>query len=170
VACTLIPQTTYTVCGSVTGLNGGASVTLTDSGTDNLKVTASGAFTFGQALFNAAAYQVTVLMQPTGQTCSVTNGAGAVNAADVTAVAINCVSSTPPTTYTVGGSVNGLPIGQSLHLNDNGGDTVSVSANGPFQFPTALGSGGAYSVTIATPLSGKPARSPTAWARWPRPT
>jgi hypothetical protein len=43
-----------------------------------------------------ATYAVTVLTQPTGQTCSVTSGGGTISAADVTDVGVNCVDVAPP--------------------------------------------------------------------------
>ncbi len=42
----------------------------------------------------------------------------------------------PPPTYSVGGSVSGLA--GTVVLRDNGGDDLSVSANGPFTFATQL--------------------------------
>ena len=56
-------------------------------------------------------------------------------------------------TYTVGGSVSGLSSG-SVVLQDNGGDSLSVAANGSFTFATALASGAAYNVTVASSPSG----------------
>jgi hypothetical protein len=47
----------------------------------------------------------------------------------------------------VGGSISGL-IG-TVVLQDNGGDTLSVSANGSFTFPTRLAAGAAYAVTVS---------------------
>src|SRR5579863_8099205 len=60
----------------------------------------------------------------------------------------------PPTTYTIGGSVSGLT-GSGLVLQDNGGNDLSVSANGNFIFSSALDNGAAYSVTILTQPSGQ---------------
>ena len=51
--------------------------------------------------------------------------------------------------YTVGGSVSGLS-GSGLALENNGGDDLTVPANGAFTFPTALQSGAPYAVTIKT--------------------
>jgi hypothetical protein len=60
-------------------------------------------------------------------------------------------------TYQVGGTVSGLS-GSDLVLEDNGGNSLTVSANGPFTFSTQLSSGTAYAVTVAT-QPGKPAQS-----------
>jgi 6-phosphogluconolactonase (cycloisomerase 2 family) len=49
--------------------------------------------------------------------------------------------------YTIGGTVTGLS-GAGLQLQNNGGDTLSLSANGNFSFPTAEKAGATYSVTI----------------------
>jgi hypothetical protein len=56
-------------------------------------------------------------------------------------------------TYSVGGTVSGLT--GTLVLQDNGGDNLSVTANGPFTFPTKLTGGSAYSVTALTQPSGQ---------------
>ena len=40
-------------------------------------------------------------------------------------------------------------------LQDNGGDDLSVSANGPFNFATKLAGGAAYNVTVKTNPSGQ---------------
>lgn len=53
---------------------------------------------------------------------------------------------TPPT-FTVGGQVAGL-VGTGLVLQDNGGDDLAVSADGAFQFATALLNNAAYAVTV----------------------
>ena len=52
-------------------------------------------------------------------------------------------------TYTVGGNVNGLT-GSGLALQNNGGDTLAVAANGSFTFATELQDGSDYSVTVST--------------------
>ena len=67
---------------------------LQDNGGDNLSVTANGTFTFATALANGAAYNVTVLTNPSGQTCTVTNGSGTIASANVTNVAVTCTNST----------------------------------------------------------------------------
>ena len=56
-------------------------------------------------------------------------------------------------TYSVGGSVSGLS--GTVVLQDNGGDNLSVSANGSFTFATQLAGGAAYSVTVKTNPTGQ---------------
>ena len=146
VTCTTTP--TYSVGGSVSGLTG--TVVLQDNGGDDLSVSANGPFTFATKLASGAAYAVTVKTNPSGQTCSVSNGSGTIGSANVTNVAVTCTT-TP--TYSVGGSVSGLS--GTVVLQDNGGDDLSVSANGPFTFATKLASGAAYAVTVKTNPSGQ---------------
>ena len=55
--------------------------------------------------------------------------------------------------YSVGGTVSGLS--GTVVLQDNGGDNVSVSANGSFTFPTSLASGASYNVTVKSYPSGQ---------------
>ena len=139
------PATTYTVSANVTGL-AGSGLTLLDNGGDSKEVTANGSVTFATALANAAPYAVTVGTQPAtpGQTCTVTNGSGAIAGANVTNVAVNCVTKT----FTVGGTVSGLT-GTGLVLANNGADNLTVTGSA-FTFATAVASGTAYAVTVAT--------------------
>jgi hypothetical protein len=143
---TCASATKFTIGGTVSGLNSGTSVTLLDNGSDSLKVSANGTFTFATALASGAAYNVTVSVQPTGETCTVTNGSGTVGSANVTNVAVACKATA---TFTIGGTVSGLNGGTSVTLLDNGSDSLKVSANGTFTFATPVASGSPYNVTVS---------------------
>ena len=54
----------------------------------------------------------------------------------------------PAPLYALGGTVSGLQ--GVVVLENNGGDDVTVSANGQFAFPTSLADGSAYAVTVRT--------------------
>ena len=144
--------TTHTIGGTVSGLTSGASVTLLDNGSGALKVSANGAFTFATALASGATYNVTVSVQPTGETCTVTGGSGTVGSANVTTVKVACATAA---THTIGGTVSGLNSGTSVTLLDNGADSLKVTANGAFTFATAVASGATYSVTVSVPPTGE---------------
>jgi len=146
VACATV-STTYTIGGTVSGLSGSGLV-LQDNGGDNLPVSANGSFTFATPIASGANYNVTVLTQPSNpvQTCGVTNGSGAATA-NVTSILVAC--STTTTTYTIGGTLSGLN-GTDVVLQDNGGNNLTVTANGSFTFSTPIASGSAYSVTVLT--------------------
>ena len=51
--------------------------------------------------------------------------------------------------YTVSGTLTGLPAGDTVTIQNNGSDNLTLSANGPFTFPTALPNGHAYSITVS---------------------
>ena len=108
-------------------------------------MTAAGAFSFATPLATGAAYAVTVTSQPANQTCTVASGSGTVASANIAAVNVTCTTNT----FTVGGMVTGLA-GSGLALQNNGADNLARAADGAFTFATAVTSGGAYSVTIAT--------------------
>jgi hypothetical protein len=130
---------------TVTGL-AGTGLVLQDNGGDNLTVNQNGVYTFATAIPTGTAYKVTVLTQPTvpAQICSVASGTGTANA-NVGNIVVTC--STP--TISIGGSVTGLD-GTGLVLQDNGGNNLTVSANGSFTFTNLIVSGGSYNVTVLT--------------------
>ncbi|HEY0178015.1 MAG TPA: hypothetical protein VGC30_00090 [Dokdonella sp.] len=84
---------TYTIGGDVRGL-AGSGLVLQQNGGDDLAIGADGAFVFATPLSDGSAYAVSVLEQPTdpAQTCTVANGSGSVDGADVTNVEIDCTT------------------------------------------------------------------------------
>ena len=141
-----VPIVFYTVGGSVTGLTG-AGLVLANIGSSNLPVAANGNFTFSPAAGGGTPYNVTVVTQPAGQTCTVTNGSGTANA-NVTNVAVTCIP-----TFTVGGTVTGL-VGTGLVLQNNGADNLAFTVSGAFSFATKLAANTNYAVTVLTQPSG----------------
>ena len=55
-----------------------------------------------------------------------------------------------PVTYGIGGKVAGLASGESVVLNNNGANALTVTANGAFTFPVPSAAGANYAVTVAT--------------------
>ena len=142
----------YTIGGSISGYTGSGLI-LEDNGIDTLPVAAgSKTFTFTKTVASGGAFSVTVQTQPTNpaQTCSVTAGTGTGTAtANVTTVAVVCT--TNPVTATIGGMVTNLAPNSSVILQNNGGDSLTITANGPFTFKTAVtGPTDAYAVTVNT--------------------
>ncbi len=62
-------------------------------------------------------------------------------------------TSTSGSTYSVGGTVSGLS--GTVVLENNGGNDLSISANGTFAFSTQLAQGAAYNVTVKTNPAGQ---------------
>lgn len=144
---TVIDQTpSYSVGGTISGLIG--SVVLQDNGSNNLTVSANGSFTFATKLASGNGYNVSVLTQPSGQTCNVSSGSGTI-LANVTNVALSCTNNS----YSVGGSVAGLT--GSVVLQDNGGDNLTVSAIGTFTFATPVSNSNTYSIAVLTQPTGQ---------------
>jgi CARDB len=133
--------TAHTVGGTLTGTTG--TVVLRNNGADDLTLTVDGPFAFAASVATGAAYSVAVLTPPAGQGCSVANGSGGISV-DVANVAVTCTANA----FGVGGAVSGLS--GTLALQNNGGDNLSVSSNGPFAFATALASGSPYAVSVLT--------------------
>jgi hypothetical protein len=132
--------------GTVSGLASGATVTLQDNGSETLAVAANGSFTFATGIDGGGSYDVTILTQPAGQSCTVNNGEGSVDtAADpISNVVVSCAD-----TASVSGVVSGLAPGTAVTLS-NGTQVLPVAANGAFAFPGLLAPGTTYAVTIVT--------------------
>ena len=140
------PPPTFSVGGSVTGLNGLAVLQV--NGGDDLTVSADGSFAFATPLASGTAYAVSVKTQPSSpaQTCVVAGGSGTVAGAAVTAPSVTCTTNT----YAVGGSASGLA-GSGLVLQLNGGGDLAVAAGATsFAFAAPVASGMPYAVSVKT--------------------
>ena len=133
----------YTVGGSVSGLTG--TVILQNNSGDDLTLSANGLFTFASAIADGSGYNVTVSSQPSGQSCGVSSGSGAISGANVTTVTITCASGV----NSISGTLSGLT-GSGLVLQNNGGDDIAVSFNGSFTFAGLIADGSNYDVTVKT--------------------
>lgn len=139
----------YTVGGTISGLSSSGLVLI--NGNDTLAVSSgASSFTMPTAVAYTSAYAVTVQTQPTGLSCSVSNGTGTMGSAAVTNIAVTCSVNT----YTVGGTISGLTA-SGLVLWDNGGDATTLSANATqFTMNTGIAYGAAYAITVQTPPAG----------------
>ncbi len=143
--------TTYNIGGTVSGLAAGASLAVQNNGADALTRTADGSFSFATPVAAGGSYAVTVSSQPSGQTCTVSNGTGSGVSANVLTVQITCSA----TTYTIGGTVSGLASSTSITLQNNAADATTLNANGSFSFATPVATGGSYAVTVGTQPAGQ---------------
>jgi N-acetylneuraminic acid mutarotase len=142
---------TYDIQVTVSGLLAGRSVVLQNNGANNLTIAADNTYNFNAPVASGSAYGVTVLTQPAGETCTVSNGTGTVGGANVTGIDVVCA----PNPYSIGGAVSGLLNGNSVVLQDNGGNSTTVSANHSFTFSTDIASGSGYSVTVSSQPTGQ---------------
>ncbi|WP_147456036.1 hypothetical protein [Leptospira stimsonii] len=135
----------FAVGGTVSGLSG-TGLTLKNNGTDDIAISTNGTYTFPTGISSGGTFNVTVSQNPSSptQTCSVTNGSGLISGSNKTNVDITCSTNS----YTINGSVTGLN-GTGLVLKNNGTDPTSITADGSFEFSTAIASGSTYTVTVS---------------------
>jgi uncharacterized repeat protein (TIGR03803 family) len=139
----------FTVGGTISGLTSSGLV-LANGSDARTVISGASSFTMPTAVAYTSNYSLTVQTQPTGLTCSVSNGANTMGSSAVTNVAVACAANS----YTVGGSISGLT-SSGLVLLDNGGDALSVSANAAqFTMNTGVAFGGAYAVTVQAEPAG----------------
>jgi len=129
------PGTTgFNVGGTISGLTGSVALKLdgtTPTSTQTQAFTTNGIFTFSTALAAGADWTVSVATQPTGQTCSVTNGSGLNLSANVTNVQVNCVTQHFTLTYLAdaNGTISGTTP-QTVNFGANGTAVTAVPNNG----------------------------------------
>ncbi len=139
------PSSTYSVGGTVTGLTG-SSITLRNNLTDTLTISENGTFTFNSNLLEGSDYSVEKRFDPLHQVCNLSNASGTNISANVTDVGVDCQD----VYYTLGVTVSGLADSNSVELYNNGGDSLTVSSNGSFDFSTQVLKGDTYNVTVNT--------------------
>jgi hypothetical protein len=134
---------TYTVRGTISGLAGRGLQLSLNGGV--AQAVSGASFTLTPDIVSGQMYSVSVVVQPTSpsQTCTVTNGSGLIGGANVSNVALRCVTNT----YTVGGTIAGLT-GAGLQLRLNGGVAQAVSGTS-FTLTPSIPSGQPYTVTVA---------------------
>ncbi|CAJ0783523.1 beta-propeller fold lactonase family protein [Ralstonia chuxiongensis] len=142
---------TYKVGGTVNGLGEGEQVTLKKNGAETLTVRANGNFIFSTGVAYLGSYGITVDTDPIGKTCVVANGEGSGMTTNVTSVVVTCSVSA----YTIGGTVTGLGTGKEVVLRNNGGDPLTLSANGSFTFAVRVLYQRSYAITIDTNPTGQ---------------
>ena len=113
---------TYNVGGTITGLNGNISLI----NGNQIVATSLSSFTFPNPLAYGSSYNVSVNIQPVGQTCTVTNGTGTISGVSVSNVNVTCannaVSDTTPPVISAGSPSGTLAAGTNQA-------TVSVTTN-----------------------------------------
>lgn len=103
---------------------------------------------FSTRLPDTANYIVSIAGQPEGQTCSITNPSGTINAADAYSTGVYCVSDTSTAgPYDVNITTSGL-LGNGLVLQLNAANDLAVSVDGYTSFAASLTDNSSYNVTV----------------------
>jgi sugar lactone lactonase YvrE len=118
----------FSLSGTASGLATGKSVQLQLNGQEILTVSANGAFSFLTVLPDQTTYAVTVSTQPTGETCTVSNGSGTIASAAVNNIAVTCNTTGSTSSWTtldlfagqLGGLGNADDIGAAARLGGQG--------------------------------------------------
>src|SRR5882762_3954575 len=143
----------YTVGGNLTGLRGQGLVLEDNSGND-LSLASNGAFVFSSGIKTGSAYSVTVKTQPSNpaQTCTVNNGSGTIDKANVTNVVVSCAHtgrfayvanqlSNDVSAYAIDSATGNLTaIGSPFAVSGTTPVSLAVDPNGQFLYVVNNGS------------------------------
>ena len=135
-------DTSYTVSGTIAGLNVGDTVTLQLNGADDIVISENGPFSFSVPLSNGNAYNVQV-STTSGVTCSAYDNFGSIGSQNINDIGVMC-----GTGQTLQVSVTGLT-GTGLSFQNNGADDLAVAADGTASFALQVVEGAKYNVIVA---------------------
>ena len=138
----------YSLGGTIAGLTVAGLVL--GNGSDQVTLAANASsFMLPDPLAYSSSYSVTVVTQPAGLTCSISQGHGTMPPKDVADVSVTCADNA----YALGGSITGLTA-DGLVL-ENGNDRRTVAANATrFTMPTAVAFTSSYAISVAKQPSG----------------
>jgi hypothetical protein len=122
----------------ISGLVGNATVTLRDGWS-----TVSGGNGSIPIPHIDNSYNLVIIAQPRGQTCTVENGTGTMAETPLKPINVKCSGG-----YSVGGTVSGLSPGERISVINNSADFLSLASNGQFRFTKLLMPGQEYGVGI----------------------
>ena len=124
-------SSSYQVGGTLTGLSSGTSVTL-KNGSDSLMLNSNGSFVFPTHEASGSTYDVTVGTEPAlPEHCSVSQGSGTVNGANVTSVAVACTQTLTETVlYRFMGSASDGEWPYAGLMMDGSGDLFGTTVSG----------------------------------------
>jgi hypothetical protein len=137
----------YTISVKVTGLTG--TLVVQDSKSDQLTFTTNTTQTFATSYASGSTYTVTVLTQPTGQTCTLSSNATGTITSNITVTA----TCTAVKNYTISVKVTGLT--GTLVVQDSKSDQLTFTTNSTQTFATSYASGSTYTVTVLTQPTGQ---------------
>ena len=124
---------------------------LTDANAGSSPITAGAtSFTLPNALNAGSDYAVSVQTQPTGQTCSVSNGSGTNITANVTTVAVTCKTTPTVSVTNTPQTFTGSPIAATVTCS-SGGAVSNIKYNGSSTVPTNAGT---YAITANCAANG----------------
>lgn len=130
--------------GVLTGLKAGNSVLLS-SGTQSITLSADGTYRFGR-FPKGTVYNITATSSSDTQACTVSNGSGQIADADIDNIVVTCVD-----TFRIGGTLSGYVGGHGpVQVALNGGEPLSLTADGAFHFSTRLASGASYNAALVS--------------------
>ncbi len=133
----------FTISVAATGLTG--TLVVQDNNSDTLTFTTNNTQTFAKTYASGATYSVTVLTQPSGQTCTLSSNATGTITSNTTVTA-TCVTS--GSNLTVSMAVTGLS--GTVVMQDDQGDTLTFTSNGTQSFTKTYTSGAAYTVYVTS--------------------
>jgi len=139
-----VTPATYSVGGTVTGLQSGEQITIENNAANPTVISANAAFTFSAPISSGGTYAISISQQPVTQTCTVTNGSMTNVTANVSNIAINCATAGYAVLYAFGAVSNDA-------INPINGNLVQGSDSNFYGVTYQGGSGAEGAVIKLTP-------------------
>jgi hypothetical protein len=137
----------YQISVAVTGLTG--TLVVQDNQGADLTFTTNNTQTFSTEYASGSTYTVSIITQPSGQTCTLSSNASGTITSNITVTA-TCAASSG---FTISVATTGLT--GTLVVQDNVGPTLTFTTNTTQTFSNTYASGATYSVTVETQPTGQ---------------
>lgn len=150
-----INPATYTVGGTITGLDGTRLLVIQNNGANRVSTSKDYTGVFYSPLADNSSYNITVYDTPPGQTCTVTNGSGTIRSANVTNISISCAYN--PNLVTLSGKI-AVPSGVIMDGSVNN-EIEKYEPNETFAFAQSIPNPITVAGYVNWPRTGNPGRS-----------
>ena len=145
----------YTIGGTASGIT--ADVVLQNNGADDLMVSSDGDFTFASELADGSSYNVSILSQPSEQSCTLTNNVGTVNGANIADISLACTPKSYQISATALTDSNPTITNKSITLDLNSTQTnlelLTLQENSSSAFTESWYAGEPYSISMTNIIS-----------------
>lgn len=130
--------------GDIGGAGSGLQLQLNNG--EIIELYSDGPFNFNTLLTINQTYNIQIINNPDGKSCSITSGGSGTASTQISDIVITCVDVNPVNSYSIGGQVSGLAGTLELQLVNQ--EILQINSDGAYQFSPLLAENSQYTVLV----------------------